>query len=77
MVVTFLLEKKFSKHEHFGHKLLERGYELESNSFPAHPVERSFNSDWFVNSFIMVVYEKIFFKFSQNLVSQRTIKKFF
>ena len=25
-----------------------------------HPVGRSSNSDWFVNSFIMVVYEKIF-----------------
>ena len=28
---------------------------------PLHPVGRSINSDWCVNSFIMVVYENFFF----------------
>ena len=34
------------------------------------------SSDWSVNSFIMVVYEKYLYKFSQNFMSKAHQKKF-
>ena len=35
-----------------------------------HPAERAVTSDWSVNSFILVVYEKIYVRFSQNVLSK-------
>ena len=40
-----------------------------------HLTERARNSDWFVNSFIMVVYD-IFFKFNKNFLSKVLLKNF-
>ena len=40
-----------------------------------HLTGRARNFDWFVNSFIMAVYD-IFFKFNKNFLSQSTTKKF-
>ena len=34
-----------------------------------HPAGRALTSDWFANSFVIVVHEKIFFDFSQNFLS--------
>ena len=44
-------------------------YACLSISFLNHPTGRALTSDWFVNSFIMVVY-KNFFKFSHNFLSK-------
>ena len=41
-----------------------------------HGVGRARHSDWSENNFIMVVYEKIFLKFSQNFLSNQRLKKF-
>ena len=42
-----------------------------------HPIGRSINSDWFVNNFIMVFYEKMFFLLQSEFGVQRTTKKTF
>ena len=41
-----------------------------------HGRARAHNSDWYKNSFIMVVYENIFLKLSQNFLSKARLKKF-
>ena len=44
---------------------------------PQHPAERALTSDWFTNSFIMVVYEKSLLKLSQFFSVQSGTKKIF
>ena len=45
-----------------------------SNSLLFHPVGRAHISDWSVNSFIMVVDEKSFFKLQSNFLSKAWLK---
>ena len=40
-----------------------------------HPTERELTSDWFISSFIMIVYEKIILQSNQNFLSKTQLKK--
>ena len=42
-----------------------------------HDEGRTSHSDWYENSFVMVVYEKLFLMFSQNFLSKTWVKKIF
>ena len=46
------------------------------NATHSHPAGRVLNSDWFVNSFIMVIYKNFFSKLQSKLFVQSRIKKF-
>ena len=53
-----------------------------TDRLPSHPAGRAFISDWSTNSFIIIVYEKYFFKiqsefFSQSMTKSSTVIKLF
>ena len=68
MSSQLLAPKLYSASDNITHSVtIKRQTIIKSGNeqFHTHPVGRSINSDWFVNSFIMVIYEN-FFQFSQN-----------
>ena len=56
---------------------LINGRTQENVRFQAHGGGRVRHSDCYENSFIMVVYENIFLKFSQNFLSKARLKNVF
>ena len=48
-----------------------------ASSRKKHHTGRALTSDWFINSFIIAVYQEFFLKFSQDIPSKARLKEIF